>query len=102
MDRTAMDRTATGPPATEGATGTRRTLIEGPLASVILVGDAFRRTTAIQGPDTRAQAACREYLRGTLVLDIIDVRTEEVIFRGWARKSLNSDPSPEQVPDVCH
>ena len=39
----------------------------------------------------------REYLRGTLVLDIIDVRTEEVIFRGWARKSLNSDPSPEQV-----
>ena len=38
-----------------------------------------------------------EYLRGTLVLDIIDVRTEEVIFRGWARKSLHSDPSPEKV-----
>ncbi len=38
-----------------------------------------------------------EYLEGTLVLDITDVRTEEVIFRGWARKSLNSDPSPEKV-----
>ncbi len=39
----------------------------------------------------------REYLQGPLVLDIIDVRTEEVIFRGWARKSLHSDPSPEKV-----
>ncbi len=38
-----------------------------------------------------------EYLQGTLVLDIIDVRTEEVIFRGWAKKSLGSDPSPEKV-----
>ena len=39
----------------------------------------------------------REFLRGTLVLDITDVRTGEVIFRGWARKSLDSDPSPEKV-----
>ncbi len=39
----------------------------------------------------------RDYLRGTLVLDIIDVRTEEVVFRGWARKSLDSDPSPKKV-----
>ncbi len=39
----------------------------------------------------------REYLQGTLVLDIIDVRTEEVIFRGWARKSLDSNPSPKKV-----
>ena len=38
-----------------------------------------------------------EYLEGTLVLDIIDVRTEEVIFRGWARKSLDSNPSPKKV-----
>ena len=38
-----------------------------------------------------------EYLQGTLVLDIIDVRTEEVIFRGWASKSLDSDPSPKEV-----
>ena len=39
----------------------------------------------------------RESLRGTLVLDITDVRTEEVIFRGWARKSLHYDPSPEKL-----
>ncbi len=38
-----------------------------------------------------------DYLRGTLVLDIIDVRTDEVVFRGWARKSLDSDPRPEKV-----
>ncbi len=39
----------------------------------------------------------REFLLGTLVLDITDVRTDKVIFRGWARKSLHSDPSPEKV-----
>ncbi len=39
----------------------------------------------------------REYLRGTLVLDITDVRTGEVIWRGWASKSLHLDPSPEKV-----
>ncbi len=38
-----------------------------------------------------------EYLQGTLVLDIIDVRTEEVVFRGWERKSLRSDPSAKKV-----
>ena len=38
-----------------------------------------------------------EYLRVTLVLDIIDVRTEEVVFRGWERKSLRSDPSAKKV-----
>ncbi len=38
-----------------------------------------------------------EYLEGTLVLDIIDVRTEKVVFRGWATKSLDSNPSPKQV-----
>ncbi|MCH7530471.1 MAG: DUF4136 domain-containing protein [Gemmatimonadetes bacterium] len=39
----------------------------------------------------------REYLRGTLVLDIIDVRTDEVVFRGSARKSLDLDPDPEKL-----
>ena len=39
----------------------------------------------------------REYLRVTLVLDIIDVRTEEVVFRGWERKSLRSDPRAKKV-----
>ena len=39
----------------------------------------------------------REYLRGTLVLDIIDVRTDEVVFRGSARKSLDLDPDPKKL-----
>ncbi len=39
----------------------------------------------------------RERLRVTLVLDIIDVRTDEVIFREWERKSLRSDPSAKKV-----
>ena len=38
-----------------------------------------------------------EYLRGTLVLDITDVRTGEAIWRGWASKSLHLDPRPEKV-----
>ena len=48
-------------------------------------------------PDAGYQGRVREYLEGTLVLDITDVRTEEVIFRGWATKSLDSNPSPKQV-----
>jgi len=39
----------------------------------------------------------REYLRSTLVLDITDFATGEVIWRGWARKSLDIDPRPEKV-----
>ncbi len=39
----------------------------------------------------------REYLRGTLVLDIIDVRKDELIWRGWGTKSLDADPRPEEV-----
>lgn len=39
----------------------------------------------------------RQYLRGTLVLDIIDVSSDEVIYRGWASKSLDLDPRPEKV-----
>ncbi len=39
----------------------------------------------------------RQELRGTLVLDIIDVSSDEVIYRGWASKSLDLDPRPEKV-----
>ena len=42
-------------------------------------------------------ARVREYLRGTLVLDIIDVRTDEVVFRGSATKSLDLDPDPKKL-----
>ncbi len=39
----------------------------------------------------------RQSLRGTLVLDIIDVSSAEVIYRGWASKLLDLDPRPEKV-----
>ena len=38
-----------------------------------------------------------EYLQGTLVLDIIDARTNELIWRGWANTVLDHDPEPEEV-----
>ena len=39
----------------------------------------------------------RQSLRGTLVLDIIDGSSDEVIYRGWASKLLDLDPRPEKV-----
>ena len=38
-----------------------------------------------------------DYLQGTLVLDIIDTRTNELIWRGWANTVLDHDPEPEKV-----
>jgi hypothetical protein len=49
------------------------------------------------GAEYAGAGRVREYLRGTLVLDITDVRTGEVIWVGWASKSLHSDPRPEKV-----
>lgn len=46
------------------------------------------------GPST---GYVRQDLRGTLVVDIIDVSSDEVIYRGWASKSLDLDPRPEMV-----
>ncbi len=46
------------------------------------------------GPGT---GSVRQDLRGTLVVDIIDVSSDEVIYRGWASKSLDLDPRPEMV-----
>ncbi len=39
----------------------------------------------------------REYLQATLILDIIDARTDEVIWRGWATDDVDDNPSPERV-----
>ena len=39
----------------------------------------------------------REYVQGTLVLDIVDADTNEVIWRGWAIDSLDLNPEPEKV-----
>ncbi len=38
-----------------------------------------------------------EYLKGTLILDIIDARDNKLIWRGWASKALDDDPKPEHV-----
>ena len=38
-----------------------------------------------------------EYLSGTLVLDIYDGRTNELIWRGWAVDALDDNPKPEDI-----
>ncbi len=39
----------------------------------------------------------REYVQGTLILDIFDARTNELIWRGWAEDALDDNPKPEKV-----
>ena len=39
----------------------------------------------------------REYVEGTLVLDVVDAKTDEVVWRGWSRKDLGGDPKPENI-----
>ena len=60
-------------------------------------GRRFSPYYGYSGAGYAGRGSVQEYLDATLVLDIIDVRTGEVIFRGWASKSLPSDPSPKNV-----
>ena len=39
----------------------------------------------------------REYVQGTLILDIIDGSKNELIWRGWSSKALAHEPRPEKV-----
>ncbi len=39
----------------------------------------------------------RQYLEGTLILDIVDDRNGRLIWRGWASGALDHDPRPEDV-----
>ena len=39
----------------------------------------------------------REYLRTTLILDIFDARTDELIWRGWRTADLARNPRPKKV-----
>ena len=41
----------------------------------------------------------REYVEGTLILDIIDGDKNELIWRGWASKALAHEPRPEKVDE---
>ena len=51
------------------------------------------------GPGLVTRSNVREYLEGTLILDIVDVRKNELIWRGWATKALARDPRPEKVDE---
>jgi hypothetical protein len=37
------------------------------------------------------------YDEGTLIVDLIDTKTKELVWRGSAKKALSSNPSPEEV-----
>lgn len=37
------------------------------------------------------------YQQGTLILDIIDARTKELIWRGTATKTIDDNPTPEKI-----
>ncbi len=39
----------------------------------------------------------REYVEGTLVIDVVDARTDEVIWRGWSNKDLGRNPKPDKI-----
>ncbi len=38
-----------------------------------------------------------EYIATTLVLDVSDARTNELIWRGWATGALDQNPTPDEV-----
>ena len=37
------------------------------------------------------------WLESTIVLDVIDASTNEVVWRGWATSDLDANPSPDRV-----
>ncbi len=41
----------------------------------------------------------REYVEVTLVLDVVDAQTNQLIWRGWATDRLDHDPKPEAVSE---
>jgi hypothetical protein len=38
-----------------------------------------------------------QYTEGTLILDLVDARTEQLVWRGYATDTLEQNPSPEKV-----
>ncbi len=41
----------------------------------------------------------REYVEATLVLDVVDALTNQLIWRGWATARLDHDPKPKAVSE---
>jgi hypothetical protein len=38
-----------------------------------------------------------QYQEGTLIIDLINAKTEMLVWRGWATKTLEDNPSPEKA-----
>jgi hypothetical protein len=38
-----------------------------------------------------------QYQEGTLIVDLIDAGTQMLVWRGWATKTIEDNPSPEKV-----
>lgn len=49
------------------------------------------------GPYGGTTQIVNEYLKGTLIIDIVDPKENELIWRGWASRALDDDPRPEMV-----
>jgi hypothetical protein len=41
----------------------------------------------------------RQYEEGTLIIDLVDAKQKEMVWRGMASKALSSSPSPEKVDE---
>ena len=57
--------------------------------------------------EVECRAGASDYEAGTLLLDIVDTRTNRVIWRGWAQDTVeealeNPDRMAEQVDDVAN
>ncbi len=44
----------------------------------------------------------RTYVQSTLVLDIVDAETGDLVWRGWADKQLDGNPKPDEVRNYVH
>ena len=60
-------------------------------------GYGYRHFGSYHGSYAGYSSDVSSVIRGTLVLDIIDTRRNEVVFRGWASKTLLSEASPDRV-----
>ena len=49
------------------------------------------------GAGTGARVRVRQSLESTLVLDVVDTGTDQVVWRGWASDRLDRHPDPESV-----
>jgi uncharacterized protein YceK len=43
------------------------------------------------------EAHSSHWVESTIVLDVIDASTDEVVWRGWATTDLDTNPSPDRV-----